>query len=195
MYKGKTRKNNTYVSLVLNTGLTCLELATGIIIGSAALVADGLKNLTDSLLLLVALAAEKMCQKDKHNAQRIRDIAGWFNITILLFITAEIFYESMLSLRRPNHIHGAVVIAVAISAIAINVIAAVLIRRQQQSADRVAFFGLLSSALSGGCVLVSGILHVLYGIHWVDGVAGLTIAGILLVIDIKLLKTMTSPSH
>ena len=190
--QSKSEEHTIRTSFGLNTGLTVIELVVGTLIGSVALMADGFKNLTDSLLLIVAMIADNLCGRNKRDAKIIRKRATELNIVIIFFVAVDIIYEALLRISKPSVTHGVVVIGIAVVAILINLGAASIIRSRKQTATRTAYFGLLSSAGSGLCVLISGALNYFYGIQWVDGIAGLLIGIILLSIDIKLVKNITA---
>jgi cobalt-zinc-cadmium efflux system protein len=188
-------KNNTLLlSLTLNTLLTAIEILVGVISGSLSLVADGSRNLTDSIMLIVSYIAERLSKRKADGLRtwgygRVKIIASLLNTGIILTIAIIIGYEALLRLHQPKAVHGLTVALVAALSVLINGIAARLLRSQREDINiRTAYTGLFYGAISSATVLVAGLLIALFKWEWLDAVTGFMIAAMLLLASIKLAR-------
>ncbi len=174
------------LSLVLNTALTVIELVAGTITGSLSLLADGSRNLTDSILLTVSFIAERLSRRKPDSQRtwgygRIKIIASLFNIGIITAVAAGIGYEAVTTIGQPKDIQGFIVVLVATLSMLVNGGAAFLLRKQRGDINiRTAYTGLLYGAISAAGVLIAGLLIAALKWYWVDNVTGVAIAIILL---------------
>src|SRR5690348_699233 len=90
----RTRHTKALVlAVVINTLLTIIEYTAGIISGSAAVLADGSQNLTDSLVLTIAYICERLVARPhlrKRTVSRIYRVAGSLNAIILICLSYNI---------------------------------------------------------------------------------------------------------
>jgi cobalt-zinc-cadmium efflux system protein len=131
--KSKNINTTLLLSLLLNTLLTIVEVVAGIISGSLSLVADGARNLTDSLLLTVSFIAERLSKRKADDLRtwgygRIKIIASLLNTGIILTIAVIIGYEAISRFNEPRSVKGITVIIVAALSVFINAIAALLLK-------------------------------------------------------------------
>ena len=190
----ESKRNNTalLLSLLLNTLLTVVEVVAGIISGSLALVADGARNLTDSLLLTVSFIAEKLSQRKADDLRtwgygRIKIIASLLNTGIILTIAVIIGYEAISRFNEPKSVKGITIISVAALSVLINTLAALLFKSQREDINiRTAYTGLKFGAISSAGVLLAGVFIIVFKWNWVDDVAGIAISALLLFASFKL---------
>ncbi len=174
------------LSLVLNTALTIIELVIGTATGSLSLLADGSRNLTDSILLCVSYIAERLSRRKADSQRtwgygRIKIIASLFNIGIITTVAVGIGYEAVITFGTPKDIQGPIVVAVATLSMLVNGVAAFILRKQRGDINvRTAYTGLLYGAISAAGVLVAGLIITILKWYWVDNITGVAIAVILL---------------
>ncbi|MEO7617522.1 MAG: cation diffusion facilitator family transporter [Candidatus Saccharibacteria bacterium] len=182
------------ISLVLNTLLTIIELVAGTATGSLSLIADGSRNLTDSILLSVSYIAERLSRRKADSLRtwgygRIKIIASLFNTGIITAVAVGIGYEAITTFGQPKNLQGLTVVAVATLSILVNGGAALLLRKQRGDINvRTAYTGLLYGAISAAGVLVAGLLITVFGWYWIDNVTGVGIAIVLLYSTIALAR-------
>jgi cobalt-zinc-cadmium efflux system protein len=188
-------KSNTkplIFDFVINTALTIIELVTGSTSGSAALLADGFQNLTDSLVLAIAFFTERFTHKRAiRHAEKVRvsQLSGHANAVILIVLSFYIAINSTVRILHPNSINTTVVMFVGVLSIFINWVAAgVLYGVRNDKNIRAPYIGLLFSGLSGCSVFFAGFGTRYFHMHHLDGVIGLFIAVSLFVRSVKLLR-------
>ena len=179
--------------LVLNTLLTIAELVAAFFSSSVALTSDGLRNLTDSITLTVALIADKMSARRPDRQKtwgygRVKVIASLVNILIILTVAVSIAYNAVEQLQYPKSIDAKLVIILGLASLAVNGFIAWTLRTKRKDINiRATYTGLLFGSLSGGAVLLSGLCTALFHWKWVDGATGLVVALILTYAIIKVL--------
>jgi cobalt-zinc-cadmium efflux system protein len=129
--------NKLLLSLTLNTLLTVVEIMAGVISGSLSLVADGTRNLTDSILLAVSYTAERLSRRKPDKLRtwgygRIKIIASLLNTGIILTIAIIIGYEAIIRLDQPRPVQGITVMLVAALSVIVNSLAAMLLKNQRE---------------------------------------------------------------
>ena len=87
----KNKNNAVLLSLTLNTLLTIVEILVGVISGSLSLLADGSRNLTDSIMLSVSYIAERLSKRKADSLRtwgygRIKIIASLLNTGIIITV-------------------------------------------------------------------------------------------------------------
>ncbi len=186
--------NKLLLSLTLNTLLTVVEIMAGVISGSLSLVADGTRNLTDSILLAVSYTAERLSRRKPDKLRtwgygRIKIIASLLNTGIILTIAIIIGYEAIIRLDQPKPVQGITVMLVAALSVIVNSLAAMLLKNQRADINiRTAYTGLYYGAISSATVLFAGLLITLFKWEWLDAVTGFVIAGMLLYASIQLAR-------
>ncbi len=190
------RQNNHAVpiSLVLNTLLTAVEILVGVISGSLSLVADGSRNLTDSIMLTVSYVAERLSRRKADGLRtwgygRIKIIASLLNTGIILTVAIIIGYEALQRFSQPKAVHGVTVMLVATLSVIVNSLAALLLKSQRADINiRTAYTGLYYGAISSATVLLAGLLITIFKWEWVDAITGLVISAMLLFASVKLAR-------
>lgn len=178
---------------VINTLLTIVEYVAGALSGSAALLADGSQNLTDSLVITVAYLCEWFIARPglrRRYITRIYRRAGATNALILMALAVYIGGAALYRTLHPRAINSTLVIAIGLLSIVINFWAAGLLRRYHKDRTiRAPYTGLLFSGLSGIGVFASGVIARLWHFNHIDGLTGIVIAALLFVRSTKLLVT------
>ncbi len=195
MRKTKTAKTLVF-DFVINTALTVIELVTGTLSGSVALLADGFQNLTDSVVISVAFVTKQLTRKtniDRAKRQSIYRTSGCMNALILMTLAAYISLVAYYRLKHPQAVNNYMVIGIGLLSIAVNWYAAALLHRQRtEKTLRAPYVGLIFSGFSGLGVFLSGLIAQFMHVHSVDAVVGLLIAAVLFIRSVKLLKLALS---
>jgi cobalt-zinc-cadmium efflux system protein len=163
------------------------EVAAAIVAGSVALLADAGHMLTDAAALGGALVAARLAARPARGPwtfglRRAEILSAQANGITLLVVAVLIVYSSVRRLVSPPHVHGGIVLAVALAGVGVNLAATYVLSRADRSSlnvrgaflhvatDLAAFAG---TALAGGLILATG---------WsrFDPVAGLLVAVLLL---------------
>jgi cation diffusion facilitator family transporter len=173
----------------LGLGLTGLiELAIAVITGSVGLLGDALHNLSDvstSVVVFVGFRVSKRpaSASNPYGYERAEDIAG---LGVALVIWASAVFAGYVSVHkllvsgRTSHV-GLGIVAAAVGIVGNQVVARYKLRigRRIQSATLVADaqHSWLDALSSAGALL--GLVGVLVGYPWADGVAGLVVTALI----------------
>jgi len=102
-------KRSTLVSVVVNIGLTISQISTGILAGSAGLIADGVHSLSDLVADFVVLFANHHSQKapdDDHHYghQRYENAASLTLGLLLLAVGVGMLWSAFLKIEQPGSV-------------------------------------------------------------------------------------------
>jgi cobalt-zinc-cadmium efflux system protein len=175
------------IGAAVNTAFVLVELTFGIAANSVALVADGVHNLGDVLSLLLAWGAAWLTRRPPSGRRtygwgRSSILAALINAGILLIGVGAIGLEAVSRLLSPQPVAEDTVIWVALAGVVVNGGSALLFMRNRE-ADlniRSQFLHLGGDALVSIGVVVAAILIRWTGLLWLDPVASLAIAAVIL---------------
>lgn len=179
----------------LNTVFVAIEAAVGWQIDSLALLADAGHNLGDVAGLLLAWGgamAGRLRPDMRHTYgwKRASILAAFINAVLLLVAMGSLAWEAAHRLQSAEPIEGATIMAVAGIGIVVNTATALLFMRgrEQDINVRGAFLHMAADALVSAGVVVAGALALYFGWAWIDPVASLAIAALIVVGSTGLLK-------
>ena len=158
------------IALALILALMGVEVAGGIVAHSVALLADAGHMLTDAAALAAALVAAGLAARPARGPWtfglgRAEILAAQGNGLVLLLVTLGIVYSAVRRLVSPPHVHGGIVVAVALAGVAVNLVATLVLSGADRTSlnvrgaflhvatDLAAFVG---TAIAGALVLVTG---------------------------------------
>jgi len=179
---------------MLNTTFTVVELIVGVTSGSLALIADGMRNLTDSITLSVAFVAERMSRRKSDHSRtfgygRVKIVASLLNTGALIAVAIFIIYQAVVRFGEPRALNGLTIAIVAAGGAIINGIAAALLYKQRRDLNIGATYtGLLYGAIGSVGILIAGVLIGLFHLYWIDDVAGIAVAVMLIIASIHLTR-------
>ena len=184
---------------VINTFLTIVELVAGALTGSAAILADGSQNLTDSLVLSVAYVCERIAGRPKTSNAAAKQLYRWascINASILMALAVLIAVLAIHRALYPQILNTLTVIGIGVLSIIINFWAAGMLFAARRDATVTApYVGLLYSGLSGIGVFASGLLAHAFGFYRADGIVGIAIAALLFIRSSRMLaKAIRRPA-
>jgi len=146
---------NLRIALVLTAALLVVEVVGGILSNSIALLADAGHMLTDvaalGLALFVAWFSRQPSSPQKtFGYLRWEILAAFVNGATLLLISAWILWQAIIRLRAPEPVSGGLMLAVAVSGLVVNIIAArVLVRSSSHTLNaRGAYLHVLGDLLA-----------------------------------------------
>lgn len=173
------------IALALNAVFMVVEVAGGIAFDSLALVADAAHMLTDVAGLTVALIALALMSRGpsaRHTfgLQRAEVLAAQVNGVLLLLASGWIVVEATRRISSPHPVVGAGMLLVAGAGLAVNLVSAwMLAREQRRSLNlRGAYLHMVSDAAGSAGAVVAGIAIVRWGSNadWVDPAVSIGIA-------------------
>jgi cobalt-zinc-cadmium efflux system protein len=146
---------NLRIALVLTATLLVVEVVGGILSNSIALLADAGHMLTDvaalGLALFVAWFSRQPSSPQKtFGYLRWEILAAFVNGATLLLISAWILWQAIIRLRAPEPVSGGLMLAIAVSGLVVNIIAArVLVRSSSHNLNaRGAYLHVLGDLLA-----------------------------------------------
>ncbi len=174
------------IGIALNIGFVATEAVFGVLANSVALLADAGHNLIDVLGLVVAWSAASLSRRIPttrftYGLRSSSILAALFNTLVLLFATGGIAWEAIGRFSVPHAVSGKTVIIVAAVGIFINGITAWLFAsgRKGDINIRGAFLHMAADAVVSAGVVIAGIAIIYTGADWIDPLASLVIAGVI----------------
>lgn len=175
------------VGAALNLGLVLAEVTFGFLSNSVALVSDGVHNLSDVLGLLLAwagswLATRQPSDRRTYGYRRASILAALANAALLLTATGGLIVEAVQRLFVAQPVESGTVLWVASIAIAVNLGTALLFMRGRESDINIrgAFLHLMADAAVSLGVVIAALLISKTGWLWLDPVASLGVALVVL---------------
>jgi cobalt-zinc-cadmium efflux system protein len=183
------------LALGLIVGLMCVEVITGILAHSLALLSDAAHMLTDAAAIGLSLVAVALARRPAKGAMtyglgRVEVLAAQANGVTLLVLAAFVVYEAVRRLVAPPHVRAGLILAIALAGVAVNLAATWTLaganRRsinvegsfQHILTDLYAFIG---TAIAAAVILATGFQRA-------DPLASLFVAGLMLRSAYGLLK-------
>lgn len=186
------------IGIALNIAFVAIEAFYGWKINSLALLADAGHNLSDVAGLVLAWGAalaSKLRPNQRHTYgwQRGTILAAFANALLLLVAMGALIWEAVGRLTSPDSLasaEGVTIMVVAGIGIAVNTITALLFMQGGKSDLNIrgAFLHMAADALVSAGVVVAGALTLWMGWSWLDPVASLLIAAVILVGTANLFK-------
>jgi len=183
------------VGIALNLGFVAVETAYGFWANSMALLADAGHNLSDVLGLVVAwigasLAKRPASRRFSYGFRAATILAALANAVILIVAVAFIAYHAIVRLLIPDVVEAGTVMIVAAIGIAVNGATALMFARGSKSDLNIrgAYLHMLADALVSAGVVAAGLLILWTAWVWVDPIASLIVAAIILVASVDLLR-------
>jgi cobalt-zinc-cadmium efflux system protein len=183
------------IGIALNIGFVAIEAFYGWKIDSLALLADAGHNLSDVIGLVLAWGgalAGRLRPDARHTYgwKRASILAAFINALLLLVAMGSLAWEAVHRLQAPQAVEGVTIMVVAGIGIVVNTATALLFMRGRK-ADlniRGAFLHMAADALVSLGVVISGLLILSTGLHWIDPVTSLIIVGVIAIGTWGLLK-------
>ncbi len=176
------------IGIALNLGFVIIEAYYGWVTGSLALLADAAHNLGDVgglLLAWAAFAAAQLRPNDRktYGWRRGSILASFINAILLLVAMGSLGWEALQRFQEPAPMAAGTVILVALIGVGINTATALLFMagRKRDLNIRGAFLHMAADALVSLGVAVAGLLYLWQGWTWIDPLASLLIALVVIV--------------
>lgn len=171
------------IAATLNVALVVAQVVFGVLANSVALIADAGHNLGDVLGLLLAWGAHGMARwlptkRYTYGFRSASILAALFNGIILLVATGAIAWEALRRLTGTSEVAGVTVMVVAAAGIMVNGLSALLLMagRERDLNIRGAFLHMLGDAAISLGVVLAGAAIVATGWNFIDPLASLAIA-------------------
>lgn len=170
------------------------EFIAGILSGSLSLLADSAHMLSDAAGLIISLIAlligkRKTDMRATYGYRRAEVMAAAFNALFVGVVSLWIVWEAISRLKGHEYIHTDMMISVAIIGLIANAVSAFLLMRKQEESLNIkaAYLHVLSDLLGSVAVIIAGVIIAFTGFYFVDTLASLIIAALILPRSYKLL--------
>jgi cobalt-zinc-cadmium efflux system protein len=174
------------IGITLNLIFVAAEFAAGLFTHSMGLLSDAGHNLSDVAGLVLAMLAFRLARVRSNHAytygyKKSTVLVSLFNAVILLVAVGVIIAESVEKLLRPQPVEGGVIMIVAGVGVVINAFTAWLFMKDRERDLNVkgAYLHMAADALVSVGVVVSGLVIVHTGWHFIDPVIGLAVAAVI----------------
>lgn len=174
------------IAISANGIFVVLQIIFALFANSTSLLADAIHNFGDVLGLIMAWVANNLLQRSPtenatYGMKKTSILAALVNGILLIFSCGIIAAQAVYKLFSPSEIHVVSVIIIAAVGIIVNGATAMLFMHGGDDLNiRGAFLHLFYDALISAGVVVSAILLYWTGWLWIDPVAGLLIAAVIL---------------
>ncbi|MDZ7677485.1 MAG: cation diffusion facilitator family transporter [Acidimicrobiales bacterium] len=170
------------IALAANTVLAVAQVVFGLLLGSIALIADSVHQITDVVglgiaLVAIRLAAWGVTRRNTWGWGRADVLGALFSAVLLLGSSVWIVIEATRRLLEPAEVHGWGVIVLAVVGLVVNSSSAMLLARVSGGlATRAAVVHLVGDAAGSAGVLVAGAAVLVADAAWVDPAVAVAIA-------------------
>lgn len=161
--------------------LVGVELVSGYVGHSIALVSDAVHNLTDIPTLIISWIGMRMAlrppTKDKtYGYHRAGILAAFVNAILLELVALFLLYESVVRLRNPVEVRTSLMLWVSVLALAINGGITLSVHRGRRDLNvRAVWLHNLGDALSNIAIFIGALAIRWTGAGWVDPAVGIAI--------------------
>jgi cobalt-zinc-cadmium efflux system protein len=174
-------------ALIIVAVVMAIEIFGGILSRSLALLGDAGHMLVDALALALSLIALNLAKKPAtttrtYGFHRSEILAALANGVTLVLVAVYIFYEAYQRFRTPPTVRTTIMLAVAVTGLAANLVTMRLLHRARHSNlnVRAAFFHVLGDTLSSVGVIAGGVIITVTGWKIVDPIIAVMIGIIIL---------------
>jgi cobalt-zinc-cadmium efflux system protein len=186
-------------SVVLNVGLTVVEVVVGIFAGSLSLIADAVHNFSDAGALFIAFVARRVARRKPDERftfgyRRAELIGAMMNLTTLILVGLYLIYEAAWRLADPQAIQTGWVMVAAAIALLVDVLTALFLWTLSKGSlnVRAAFVHNLIDAAASVAVLLGALAIDLFGALWIDPLLTFGIAAYVLILSVQMLRRTSS---
>jgi len=192
---GEADRSRLTWTLGLLAAFIAVEVATGVLARSLALLSDAAHMLTDAGALALSLLALRLAARPAAGAmtfgfRRVEILSAQVNGMSLVIFAGFIAYEAVRRLFDPPAVRGGIVLAVALVGIAVNLAAVRILAGADRSSLNVQgsfqhvltdLYGFIGTALAAGVILATGFRRA-------DPIVSLLIAALMLRSGASLLR-------
>jgi len=173
--------------IILNGLYVAVQVVTGFMTHSMAMLADAGHNLSDVASLALSLMAFRWAKKKRtqhytYGFKKSTILAALTNAVVLLITIGILGYESVLRLFHPQPVEGGIVAIIAGIGIVINLASAMLFFKDKDHDlnTKGAYLHLMTDALVSLAVVIAGIIIYYTHWYWVDGAISIIVLSVIL---------------
>lgn len=166
-------------AFILTLAYAAVEVVTGVLFGSLALISDAGHMLTDVVGLGMALAAIQLASQRRdpshtYGLYRLEVLAALANAGLLFAVAGYVLYEAVRRFMQPVEVLGTPLLVVATIGLLINLVSFLLLRAGAKESLNVrgAFLEVFSDMLGSVGVIVAGVILLTTGWPYADPIIG-----------------------
>lgn len=189
-----SNERKTMIVVILTAVMMVIEIASGYITGSMALLADGWHMASHAGALSISLVAYKLAKSEKlrksfsFGTGKIIPLGGYTSAIVLALIAILMAVESVSRLLNPVDIQFKEAIFVAVIGLIVNVVSALILSHDHSHHHghghddhhhhhdhnlRSAYIHVIADALTSVLAIVALTVGLFYGASWLDPVMGI----------------------
>ncbi|HVY26082.1 MAG TPA: cation diffusion facilitator family transporter [Polyangiaceae bacterium] len=182
------------IGIALQAAFIVGEVVVGLTAHSLAVLADAGHNASDVLALMLAWGANRLSLRAPtrgrtYGLKSASIMAALANALMLVFVNGGVAWEAVARLSHPEPVAAVSVIAVSLVGVAVNGFSAWLFASGSDDLNvRAAFVHLASDAAVAAGVALTGVAIHFTGLVWLDPVASLAVAAVVMATTWSLLK-------
>src|SRR6478752_6936683 len=190
-------RNSRYLgaALAMILAFMAVEVITGIVASSLALISDAAHMLTDAAAIALALVAIRLAARPAkggytYGLRRIEILSAQANGITLLLLAAWFCYEGVRRLIDPPAVEGGLVLVTALVGIVVNLAATWCVSRADRTSLNVegAFQHILNDLYAFIATAIAGLVVLTTGFARADAIAALVVAGLMVTAGWALLR-------
>lgn len=181
-------------SLALTLGFAVVEVVTGFMSNSLALISDAGHMVTDAAALGLALLAQLIAKRPpsaRHSFGfgRAEALAAFVNSLVLLLLVGWIVFEAVQRFSKPEQVQGGTVFVVAGIGLLINLVLAYMLSRGDSNMNtRAALVNVIGDLLGSVAALIAGAVIYYTGWMQIDPLLSIFVALLILKSTIDVLR-------
>jgi cation diffusion facilitator family transporter len=185
------------LSVASNTTLIILKVIAGIATGSVAVLTEAAHSGMDLIASIVALVSVRKADEPAdaghpYGHEKMENMAGAIEGTLILFGAAIITYEALLRLVRGGRVHTiGIGIAVIVVSMVVNIVVSRVIGRRARETGSVALeadaLHLSADVASSAAVLLGLVLVAFTHAQWIDPAVALVVAVAVAIAGVRIL--------
>ena len=175
------------VALALILAFMAVEVATGVLAHSLALLSDAAHMLTDAAAIGLSLLAARFAQRPARGAMtyglaRVEALAAQANGVTLLVLAAFIVYEAVRRLIAPPHVRAGLILAIALAGVLVNIAASLTLAGAGRRSINLegSFQHVLTDLYAFIGTAVAAVVILATGFERADPIASLLVAALML---------------
>ncbi len=170
-------------SILLNGLITIAEITGGILSNSLALVSDAIHNLSDTLALILAWAANRIGGRKPDTRRtfgyrRLEILSAFINASVLAGISIWLMYEAVTRFVHPGEVGTGLMFVIALIGFVGNLVSMLFLRHDAHGSLNVkaAYIHLLGDTISSVAVIAGALVIRYTGYTWIDPLLTLVIS-------------------
>lgn len=190
-------KRTLWITLWITVFFTLVEIIGGLVSNSLALLSDSAHMISDVIALSLSMVAIYLASRPPtprftFGFLRFEIIAAFLNGLALAAISIGIMIEGIRRLINPPEVNYPVMLAISSIGLVVNIVLTIVLSRGMKEEENLnvksALWHFIGDLLSSIGVIVSALLILATGWHWLDAFISIAIGGIILVGGARILR-------